>query len=306
MKIFLTGGTGYIGENLAITLKSQGHEVYALVRSPEKSATLSSAGVLLIQGDLDNKQAIEKGMIGCDAVFHLAAFARLWPDDEMLFRKINVEGTRNILEAAKNNGVKKVVITSTAGVAGPSVIGGKPVDEESVRIAPYFNFYEATKAEAEDISREYAKNGLHVVIVNPPRVYGPGRKSESNAIGRLIELFLANKWRFIPGDGKRIGSYTYIDDIVDGHIKAWELGRNGESYLLGGENASYEYFFSLLQKHTGIHKKLYNIPVPVLVFVSHIMVLWSKIFNKAPLITPPWVKKYMYDWGISSKKAINE
>lgn len=306
MKIFLTGGTGYIGENLALTLKSQNHEIFALVRSIEKGAVLASAGIHLIPGDLNNKQAIDNGMKGCDVVFHLAAFAKLWPDDEAMYKKINVEGTRNILLAAKKNNIRKVIVTSTAGVFGPSEIGGLPLNEESSRIAPYFNYYESTKAEAEEVVREFAKNGLDAVIVNPPRVYGPGRKSESNAISKLIELYLEGKWRFIPGDGKRLGSYSYIDDIVDGHIKALEKGRSGETYLLGGENASYEHFFYLLKKLTGINKKLINVPVFILVFISRLMVLRAFFFNTAPLITPKWVIKYMYDWSVSSKKAKDE
>lgn len=306
MNIFITGATGYIGEHLAIKLKSQNHEVFALVRSINKAAGLATAGINLIGGDLSDKTAIEKGMKNCDVVFHLAAYASVWPEDKEIFNSINVEGTRNILDLAKKNNIKKVVITSTAGVYGPSPSGSIPVNEETIRTIPYFSHYESTKAEAENLAKAYAKEGLHVVIVNPARVYGPGRRSESNAISKLIELYLENKWHYIPGSGEEIGSYSYIDDIVDGHIQAMESGRSGENYLLGGENASYEKFFEVLKKYADKDYRLFKIPSPLLFFASHLMVVWARIFKSKPLITPKWVEKYMHDWSISSQKAMDE
>ncbi|MCC9135093.1 SDR family oxidoreductase [Pontibacter silvestris] len=306
MRTFITGATGYIGEQLATKLASDNHHVVALVRSPEKAGSLAAAGVECVTGDLHDQEAIENGMKGCDTVFHLAAYASVWPEDEEVFRKTNVLGTKTILDAAIKNGVKKVVVTSTAGVYGPSDSAISAVDENTTRSCPYFAAYEATKAKAEALAKEYAKNGLHVVIVNPARVYGPGRRSESNAINKLAQLYLENKWHYIPGSGKSTGSYCYIDDVVDGHIKALEQGRSGEVYLFGGENASYDRFFHLLQKLSGKQKKLYRIPVNLLVTASRLMVFWARTTNTKPLITPNWVKKYMYNWSVSSQKAVHE
>lgn len=303
MKIFMTGATGYIGQHLARELLAQGNDVVALVRSEEKARKLTAAGAACVIGDLNDKASIQKGMAGCEAVFHLAAYARVWPDEKAIFQEVNIAGTRTILEAALKAGVKKVVFTSTAGVFGPS--SHTPVHEKTVRATPYFTYYEATKAEAEDIARAYAHAGLPVVIVNPTRVYGPGRDTESNAVSRLIQLYLDGKWHFIPGDGTRIGSYCYIDDIVQGHIKALEHGRSGENYLLGGENISYRRFFELLQQATQKKQTLYHVPVPLLKNASKLMVFWAQLTNTKPLITPAWVKKYMYDWSVSSRKAID-
>ncbi len=306
MKAFITGATGYIGEHVALALKGQGHEVVALVRSEDKAHGLKSAGISLLFGDLQRKETIHQGMAGCDVVFHLAAYASVWPEQEDIFREINVEGTRNILDAAVKQHVSKVIVTSTAGVYGPSPAPAPTVDETTRRSVPYFNAYETTKAAAEALCRTYSKNGLHVVMVNPPRVYGPGRKSESNAVTKLIELYIKGKWHYMPGDGTKMGSYSYIDDIVAGHLKAWEKGRSGENYLLGGENASYEEFFGTIAQLSGKNVKLYKIPVPVMVFAARLMVIWSKVTRSKPLITPQWVKKYLFHWSVSSEKAIDE
>ncbi|CAN5222749.1 hypothetical protein BH23BAC1_BH23BAC1_26580 [soil metagenome] len=306
MKIFLTGGTGYIGEKLAIALKLQYHEVYALVRSKEKGDKLSSYGINLIYGNLDDKQTLDEGTKDCDAVFHLAAFDSNRPKDEYLYKKINIEGTRNILDSAWKNQVKKVIFTSTADVFEPSVSDGMPIDEKTNRKVTSNNFYEASKAEAEEIVRDYARKGLYTVIVNPSCVYGPGSKNQSNAISDLPELFRRKKWRFIPGDGRHLGSYSYIDDIVDGHIKAFKYGRKGENYLLGGENVTFDYFLNLLKKQSKLNNKFYKKPVNFINLKSHLMVLWARFFRKNPLINPNGVKKYMYDWSISSKKAMDE
>ena len=133
---------------------------------------------------------------------------------------------------------------------GPS--GEKPVEESDERIGEPFTEYEVSKTQAEALCREYCnKYNMHIVIVNPPRVYGPGIITESNAVTRLVKLYMAGKWKIMPGDGKRTGSYVYIDDVVNGHILAMQKGRSGERYTLGGENASYIEFFNLLATLTG-------------------------------------------------------
>jgi nucleoside-diphosphate-sugar epimerase len=304
MKVFITGATGYIGHELATELIRRNYEVAALVRSREKAADLAALGVQLFIGDLGDKQAIEQAMQGAEVVFHLAAFARMWPEDEHLYRRINVAGTETILDLALKSTIKKVVFTSTASVYGPSA--GSPVNETTRRIAPFTNLYERSKAEAEQIARDYNAKGLPVVILNPTRVYGPGIESESNATRKLLQLYLQGKWRFIPGDGTRIGNYAFIRDVVDGHILAMEKGRSGENYLLGGEDASYNRFFDLVKQQSGQPKWLFHIPAPLLMTISRSIAFGARMTNNKPLITPEWAKKYLSDWSVSSQKATQE
>ena len=208
MNIFITGATGYVGNNLANRLAAEGHTVHAICRSANKKSLLSHPNIKIFEGDINNVASIENGMKNCEQVYHLAAFARVWSKDPGMFYKLNVEGTKNVLDVAKKLDVKNIVFTSTGGVLGPS--NGRPVKEDDQRYGNVFNEYEDTKTQAENLCKEYCnKYGLRIVIVNPPRIYGPGIESESNAVTRLVKLYVKGKWKILPGDGKRTGSYVH-------------------------------------------------------------------------------------------------
>jgi nucleoside-diphosphate-sugar epimerase len=174
------------------------------------------------------------------------------------------------------------------------------------KIAGFFNLYEKTKSEAEQLSIEYARKGLPVTIVNPSRVYGPGMDTGSNPITKIVELYLQKKWYVIPGSGDDIGSYCYVDDVIDGHLLAMEKGRIGERYLFGGVNASFNELIGTISKQSGIYNNLWHIPFPLLLFFSKYQVFVSGISGKAPKITPEWVRKYDYNWALDSSKAVRE
>ena len=304
MKIFVTGATGYIGNNLAKKLADDGNILHALCRN-EKTTLLSHPNIKIFKGDIINTQSIEKAMQDCEQVYHLAAYARVWAKDMSTFYKLNVEGLRNVLDAAKKFNIQKIVFTSTAGTLGPS--GSRPVTEDDKRIGEPFTQYELTKTQAEILCRDYCnKYGMHIVMVNPPRIYGPGIITESNAVTRLVKLYMAGKWKLIPGDGKRTGSYVYIDDVVNGHILAMKNGRGGERYILGGVNTSYNEFFDLLAKMAGKKVDLIKMPVWLMMIAGNALQLYTKLTGKPPLLTPPWIKKYYYDWSLSSEKAQRE
>jgi nucleoside-diphosphate-sugar epimerase len=305
MKIFITGATGYIGNNLAKRLAGEGHTIHALCRSINKSSLLDHDNIQVFEGDITDAASIEKAMRGCEQVYHLAAYARVWSKNILDFDTLNVQGTKNVLEAVRKLGVNKIVFTSTAGVLGPS--GDRPVKEDDPRIGDVMNEYEDTKTKAEDLCREYCnKYNMHIVIVNPPRVYGPGLESESNAVTKLVRLYIKGKWKILPGDGKRTGSYVYVDDVVNGHILAMEKGRKGERYILSGVNASYLEFFDELSKVSGRKAKLYPLPVSVMLISGYGMMGYTKLSGRAPLLTPKWIKKYLYDWSLSCEKAQRE
>lgn len=304
MTIFITGATGYIGIKLTLKLAEEGNIVHALYRSENKTKAIEHQNVKLFKGDITDPVSIAKAIKGCEEVYHAAAYAKVWAKDPDIFHKINVQGTINVLNAAKKEQVKKIVVTSTAGVFGPSF--NSITDENAVRKIDYFSEYERTKAEAEKIIIEYAKNGLNVVMINPPRVYGPGLLSDSNGMTKMIKLYVEGKFRFIPGNGKSVGNYVFVDDVVEGHILAMKKGRAGERYLIGGENASYNVFFKKLAKVSGKKYFMFKLPLSGLLFIAYIMILFSKLFNKQPLIAPNWVRKYLYNWEITCEKAIKE
>ncbi len=305
MKYFITGITGFIGSNLAKYLLAEGHTVNALVRNPEDARTFNHPNLHLFKGDLQNKWALYNGMEDCDVVFHLAAYAKPWSKDPATFQQINVEGTVNVFETAKKAGVPKVIFTSTAATMSPS-IGKLPTDESTTRSEPFFNEYEATKCEAERIAGEYSLQGLQVIIVNPSRVYGPGPINPSNSITKMIRGYCCGTWKFIPGDGKKFGNYVFIDDVINGYMLASEKGRSGERYILGGENLSFDDLFLTIEKVTGMHRKMFHLPMFVMYAVAALMEWQNKITGIPPAITTNWIKKYLNDWSLSSAKAERE
>jgi nucleoside-diphosphate-sugar epimerase len=305
MNIFITGATGYVGNNLARRLADEGHTIHALCRSVNKNFLLDHPDIKIFPGDITEVDSIQKAMQGCQQVYHLAAYARVWAKDPSVFYKLNVEGTKHVLEAAKKLAINNIVFTSTGGVLGPS--NGQPVKEDDRRLGNVFNEYEDTKTQAEELCKEYCnKFGMRIVIVNPPRIYGPGIESESNAVTKLIKLYLKGKWKILPGDGKRMGSYVYVDDVVNGHILAMEKGRSGERYILSGVNASYNEFFNTLTKVSGKKVSLYPFPVSLMLTAGYTIMGYSKITGNPPLLTPKWIKKYFYDWSLNCEKAQRE
>jgi len=305
MKIFVTGATGYIGNNLAKRLAAEGHTIYALCRSAEKASLLAHDNIKICDGDITDIKSVRTAMSGCEQVYHLAAYARVWAKDTSQYYLLNVEGTKNVLDAARELGIEKIVVTSTAGVLGPS--GDRPVKEDDERIGNILNEYEETKAQSEILCKDYCnKYNMHIVIVNPPRVYGPGVESESNGVTRLVRFYLAGKWKIIPGDGNGTGSYVHVDDVVNGHILAMEKGRSGERYILSGVNISYKDFFSLLAIVSGKKVNLYPLPVWMMMLAGYAIMGYAKVTGKPPLITPKWIRKYLYNWSLSCEKAQRE
>lgn len=302
-RIFITGATGFIGRKLAHKLADEGHEIVALIRSKSKASALTHERISFVEGDLFSIEALEEGMKGCQEVFHLAAFASVWAKGDT-FKEVNIDGTLNILDAAKKQGVEKIVVTSTAGVIGPAVDG--PVNEETPRQVDFFTDYESTKYESELKIKERVLEGQHVVIVNPTRVYGPGPLNVSNSVTKLVKQYIAGKWKFIPGDGMSTGNYVFVDDVINGHVLAMKNGRAGERYLLGGDDATYWELFDLIAKVGGKKYKLYKMPLGVLLAFGKIQLFLAENFGRQPMITPGWVRKYLYKWSVSSEKATTE
>jgi nucleoside-diphosphate-sugar epimerase len=235
----------------------------------------------------------------------LAAFANIWSKDKMLAYKTNVTGTTNILEAALQNKVKKVVFTSSAAIL-PTSLNGEEVDETFPLPGNFLTEYETTKVQAEQLCTDYCQKGLDVVIVNPSRVFGPGLLNKSNSVTILIKKYIDGKWRIIPGNGEAVGNYVFIDDVVNGHILAMQKGVPGEKYIIGGTNISFNDFFKGLSMVSGKNYKLFHLPFSIMLATSKFELFMADTFGKNPLITPPWAKRYLQNRPVSSQKAIEQ
>jgi farnesol dehydrogenase len=303
-KVFVSGATGFIGIQLVKRLIDSGNKVHALYRSDAKADLIRIEGVTLFKGDIMDKQCLSRAMKGCSQAYHVAAYAAVWSKDPALFFRFNVDGTLNVLEAARLTGIDRIVVTSTAGILGPSE--KEPVNENSPVPSSFFTLYEDSKYKMEQELKIFNNSIPEVVIVNPTRVYGPGFLSKSNGMSLMIKKYIAGSWRFIPGDGKRMGNYVYVEDVVSGHLLAMEKGKPGERYVLGGEDITYNQLFDFVRTSSGVSKRLFHIPVQLLFFAAGLFSILSKVTGKPPLIVPSWVRKLTHNWVVSSEKAIKE
>lgn len=303
-KIFITGATGYIGSRLAHRLAEEGHTIHALCRSLPKTHYLDHPNIKIFRGDILDKKPVENAMFSCNRVFHLAAHVSTWAKNPNTYNETNIKGTETILEAAFNQGIEKTVITSSAGVFGPSL--DNMINEQSSINMEFITDYGSSKAAADRKVKWYSDKGLHTVIVYPTRVFGPGLPTESNFITKIIQLYTQNKWHIIPGNGRSIANYTYIDDIIDGHILAMKWGRKGEKYILGGNNISYNDFFKSLSTISGKKYRLIRVPKMVMMSYAFSQELLAKWFKRKPLLTRKWVSKSLYNWELTSQKAESE
>lgn len=231
--MFLTGGTGFIGGEVARLLRARGDEVRALVRTPAKAAALQALGCELVPGDLRDEAALRDACTGCDAVVHAAAVYEVGvpASARAALVEANVRGTERVLEAALAAGVRRAVYVSTVAVFGNT--GGQVADEEWVRPAGlgFTSVYEQTKVEAHERAREIAERGLELVIVQPGVVYGPGDTSE---VGGLFDRLLAGKLPLLPFPELGV-TPVHRDDVAAGIVLALDKGTAGASYVLAGE-----------------------------------------------------------------------
>jgi len=304
MKILITGATGYIGHKLAMEAARRNFIVHALVRDPQSKKLPVHPNIIPFKGDITDKDSVLAAMHGCEKVLHAAALAKMWEKDSSLFYKINVEGTRNMLEAALALGIKKFVFTSTGAVIGPS--GKFPMSEKDPRITPFENDYEISKHWAEELVKEYGRKGLFAIIVAAPRIYGPGIITGGNVFEKLIQKVISMRIAFVPTYGELLANYAFVDDVVNGHFLAMEKGLGGEKYILGGENISYTTFFNTIKNKAGKAIKLVPVPKAVLLLWSFIHMSVCRLIGNHTNISPKIIHRLSQNRALSCDKAIRQ
>ncbi|MCR8668308.1 NAD-dependent epimerase/dehydratase family protein [Aestuariibaculum sp. M13] len=255
MKVLVTGSTGYIGHQLALTLAKEHITVHALCRDIHSLKVPLHEKIVLFEGDICNKTSLKRAIKDCDYVFHTAAYTNLKCKSIQNFYQANVIGTENLLEVSLQHGIKKFVFTSSLSVYGPSY-KDIPITEEQPRLSSYANDYELTKSMAEERVAAYAKQGLPYVILNVSKVYGPGVKTFSNGVNRLIELIAKKNVLFVPNRIEVTSNYVYIKDVVKAHIKAMKRNLANEKYIVGGDNISYSRLFEKIKTLTKSQTKI--------------------------------------------------
>jgi len=308
MNCFITGASGFIGANLVHELTVRGHRVRALFRRGADLRGLEGASFESVEGDICDRASLDRHMSGCDWCFHVAASYHLWLKDYSTMYAANVEGTRNVLEAAGAAGCKRIVYTSTVGCIGlPKAAGGQviPTDESClISERQLTNHYKRSKWQAEQVALSLAQKGFPIVIVNPTAPVGP-RDVKPTPTGKVIVDFLN---RDMPAYLETGLNWVHVRDVAVGHILTAEKGRVGERYILGNANGNWtmKHVFEILEKITGTPSPKLRIPYVVALMAAHADETISKFTGKAPRAPLGGVRMAKYKMFFNPSKAVNE
>lgn len=280
MKVFVTGGTGFIGGEVVRQLRARGDEVTCLARTPEKGAKPAALGCTIVSGDLGDEAALGQGMAGCDAVVHVAAMYEVGIPAKRhpAMYEANVRGTERVMRAALEAKVPRVVHVSTVGTFGNT---HRKVVDETYRHPgkEYTSYYEETKLESQRIAeRMTAEEGLPCVIVQPGGVYGPGDTSQ---VADLLEQFFAGRLPLLPFPELGI-CMTHVEDIAGGILLALDKGRSGEAYVLSGPVTTMRDAIETVAGLTGREAPKHTLPTGLVKAMAPFGPLVGKLMGQPP------------------------
>ncbi len=256
MKAFVTGGTGFLGRNLISKLLVRNYQVTALVRREQDGASMQAIGVQPVLGDITQQDSMRAGMRGSDVVFHVAGWYKIGASDKHMAEKINVDGTRNVLELAFELGIPRIIYTSTVAVFGDT--HGLLVDENYSMPEPRFlTEYDRTKWLADyTVAQPLVEKGAPIVTVMPGAIYGPG---DPSLVGDLMKRFYLGQLAIFPAPELKL-TLAHVEDIAEGHILAAEKGKPGERYILAGPAMRLADLTKIWADVTGRPAPILNVP----------------------------------------------
>ena len=302
MKSLVTGATGFVGSAVVRRLLREDHRVRVLARAGSDRRNLQGIDVEVVEGDLTDAASLARICDGCDAVFHVAADYRLWAPQPQQLYQTNVEGTRSLLEAVKRAGVPRMVYTSSVATLGIPV-DGSPGDEASaVSLDDMVGHYKRSKFLAEALVRDYAAQGLPVVIVNPSTPIGP-RDIKPTPTGRIVRDAMSGRMPAYVDTGLNV---VHVDDVADGHWLAFRHGVVGERYILGGANLSLRELLFEIADIVGRKPPRWRLPHAAVMPVAYVAEAWARLTGVPPIAPVEEVrmsKKRMY---FTSAKAERE
>ncbi len=303
MKTLVTGTTGFLGAALLRELIADGRDVRVLVRPGADRSNIEGLDAEVVTGDVRDRDSLAAALQGCEVLYHAAAYYSLWSRDKRTMYDINVQGTRNILEAAMTENVRKVVYTSTVGCIGlwPD---GRPADEQTpLDPAILCNDYKLSKYQAEQAALEFAGRGLPVVVVNPSAPVGPW-DIKPTPTGKLILDFINGKMPAYLDTGLNL---IDVRDCARGHLLAEQKGTVGERYILGNRNLSLHEILLALEKITGIPAPRIKMPYWVAYAAGWICETVSDVITHQPPAVPlGGVKMAKHKMYFDPSKAVRE
>jgi dihydroflavonol-4-reductase len=302
MRALVTGATGFVGSAVARALIRAGWEVRALVRAGSDRRNLRQLTVEIATGDLLDEAAIGEALRDCDALFHVAADYRLGTAHAQQLYRTNVEGTRNTLAAAARMKIGRIVYTSSVATIGFPIDGSPGSEDTAVALSDMVGHYKRSKFLAEQLVRDFARAGAPVVIVNPSTPMGPG-DLKPTPTGRLVLDAAKGRMPAYVDTGLNI---VHVDDVAAGHVRALERGRNGERYILGGENMTLREILVHISTLAGSKPPSIRLPHAVLLpfaFASEALARLTGREARATVEGVRMARKRMY---YSSDKAVRD
>jgi dihydroflavonol-4-reductase len=299
MRALVTGATGKVGHAVARALLARGDDVRALVRNPERASILPD-GVEAVRGDVTETESLGPAVAGCEFVFNAMGIPEQWLADEAMFDRVNAEGTRAVVEVARDAGVRRLVHTSTEDVfhAEP---GGR-FDESQVADYPKGTAYERSKQRAEELALA-ARDGMEVVIVNPSGVYGPGPSASASFDKDLFEPLIRKRLPALVPGGFGI---CFVEGVAAGHLLAADKGRDGDRYILCDRHISLRELAQAVVEVAGRGRVPPTLPVPVARALAGAGEAVSRLIRRPPLISKGQLHYFLWDAEPVSTKAQTE
>ncbi len=302
MKALVTGADGLLGSNLVRQLLHKNFEIKALIHPSSKSNTLEGLNIEKITGDILDISSVKNAAKGCNVVFHVAASTSMWPPQDPRITTINVEGTRNVLEASRYEGINKFIHTGSASSFGYGTKEKPGTEETPYRYGNLRLAYFDSKLKAQKMVLQYAKEGkIDAVVVNPTFMFGPYDAQPSS--GKIIVKFVQLKPPFYPPGGR---CFIHVNDVAEGMIAALEKGRTGECYILGNRNMEMKELLSILAKITGIREPKIKIPKQAMIFTGRLSSAIASKTKKTPELTYEIARISCVGSYYNAAKAIQE
>ena len=302
MKVLVTGATGFVGGNLARQLGSRGYDVRALVRPGSNTLSIDGTGIEQVEGDVLDRDSVARAVTGCEAVFHCAAAYAFWSRDPRTVYRTNVDGTANVLEAARRASVSRVVYTSTVSTIGlPN--GGTATEETPLNPRHLAGHYKKSKYQAELLALKMAAEGLPLVIVNPTTPVGSW-DVKPTPTGRMVLDFLRGRIPVYLDTGMNL---VNVEDVAVGHILAMEQGQPGQRYLLGNQNVTLKEVLAMLHDITGLRAPRWRAPYWLVMGAGYLdQLMESTLMRREPRIPLEGVKVSRTPMYVDCQKAVTE
>jgi dihydroflavonol-4-reductase len=302
MTALVTGASGFVGAAVARALLAAGWQVRVLLRSGSPRSNLQGLAVEIAEGDLNDAPSLERALAGCVALFHVAADYRLGARDPTPLYATNVEGTRNILNAARRTQVARVVYTSSVATIGIPADGTPGEESTQASLGAMIGHYKRSKFLAEEVAREAARAGLPVVIVNPSTPVGRG-DIKPTPTGQLMLDAAAGRMPAYVDTGLNI---VHVDDVAVGHLLAFERGTPGERYILGGEDMTLATILAQIARLVGREPPRIRLPYAAVLPVAYAAEAYARVTGKSGRITLEGVRMSRKRMFFSSAKAVRE